>query len=62
MAFREDDPDYLLVGNDGGVESTAPGWSRSINAFPAVIFYAGLGSMVGLLLSRRRRAAPAPHR
>jgi tetratricopeptide (TPR) repeat protein len=45
------------VGNDGGVEFTARGWSRAINAFPAIIFYAGMGSMIGLLLSRRRPEA-----
>ena len=43
------------VGDEGEVKYTASDTSRAINAFPAVIFYAGLGSMLGLFLTRRRR-------
>lgn len=48
------------VGDEGEAKYTASAASRAISAFPAVIFYAGLGSMLGLFLTRRRRAPVAP--
>jgi tetratricopeptide (TPR) repeat protein len=45
------------VGDEGEVEHTASPTSRAINAFPATIFYAGLGSMLGVFLTRRRRTS-----